>query len=142
MIHGQCLCGKVTYQIDVPDDHLGETNYCYCNQCRRANSTAFSANVAVPASSYMLLTGQELITEYESSPGNHRAFCSACGSPVHGKKGSDPDHTRVRLGGLDNAAKVKPNSHAWTSEKPAWYNIEGYLKRFKQAADGTGGTPT
>ena len=141
MIDGQCLCGKVTYQIDVPDDHLGETNYCYCAECRRANGTAFSANVAVPSSSYTLLTGQDLITEYESSPGNHRAFCSVCGSPVHGKKGSEPDHVRVRLGGLDETAKAKPNAHVWTSEKPNWHNIEGYLKRFKQAADGTGGTP-
>lgn len=141
MISGQCLCGAVTFQVDVPDDHLGEMRYCYCVECRRANGTAFSANVPVPLDRYKLLSGDNFVTEYESSPGQQRAFCSKCGSPVYGKKADDPDHIRIRLGSLDENAKATPMAHAWTSEKPTWFSIEGYLKRFKQAADGSGGMP-
>jgi hypothetical protein len=32
----------------------------------------------------IIITGGELIREYESSPGNRRAFCSKCGSPLYG----------------------------------------------------------
>lgn len=141
MISGQCLCGAVAFEVDAPDNHLGETRYCYCTECRRANGTAFSANVPVPLESYKLVSGSDIISEYESSPGNTRAFCSKCGSPVYGKKGADPDHIRIRLGTLEQSAKATVTSHVWTGEKSAWYSIEGYLKRFKQAADGTGGTP-
>ncbi|MBT4740111.1 MAG: GFA family protein [Rhodospirillaceae bacterium] len=141
MINGQCLCGAVTFKVDMPDDHMGETRYCYCSNCRRANGTAFSANVPVPVENYTLLTGTDAITEFESSPGTQRAFCSKCGSPVYGKKVDDPGHIRIRLGTLDQDAKATPVAHAWTSEKPAWHNIDGYLKRFKESADGTGGTP-
>ena len=90
MIHGQCLCGAVTFEIDVPDGTLGETRFCYCTECRRANGTAFSANVPVPQDQFRLTSGVDGITEYESSPGNHRAFCATCGSPVYGKKADAP----------------------------------------------------
>lgn len=141
MISGQCLCGAVTFEVDAPENHLGDTRYCYCTECRRANGSAFSANVPVPYANYRLITGEDAISEYESSPGTIRAFCSKCGSPVHGKKAEDSDHIRIRLGTLETDAKATPTAHAWTSEKPAWHTIEGYLKRFKHGADGTGGTP-
>ncbi len=121
MINGQCLCGAVTFQVDLPDDHMGETRFCYYTQCRRANGTAFSANVAVPQEHYTLLTGADLIKEFESSPGNFRCFCSECGSPVYGKKGAQPDHIRIRLGTLDQQVKATPTAHVWVSEKPDWY---------------------
>ena len=54
MIHGQCLCGAVTFEIDAPDGTLGETRFCYCTECRRANGTAFSANVPVPQDQFRL----------------------------------------------------------------------------------------
>ncbi|NKB44593.1 MAG: hypothetical protein GKS03_09985 [Alphaproteobacteria bacterium] len=105
------------------------------------NGQCLCGTVTFEVDKHRILTGADSITEYESSPGNQRAFCSKCGSPVYGKKGDAPDHIRIRLGTLDQSAKATPVSHAWTSEKPAWHNIEGYLKRFKQDADDTGGVP-
>jgi hypothetical protein len=103
MVQGHCLCGKVRFEVS---GHLGSTRLCYCELCRRANGSAFSANVRVPASSYKLLSGAELIREYESSPGAFRAFCSSCGSPVYARVIGDPDYTRVRLGTLDTDANA------------------------------------
>ena len=133
MINGQCLCGAVTFQVDLPDDHIGETRYCYCTECRRANGSAFSAKVAVPMEQYTLLSGADVIKEYESSPGNVRCFCSKCGSPVYGMKGAQPDHIRIRLGTLDHQAKATLAAHVWVSEIPAWYKIERYVKRFNES---------
>ena len=135
MIKGQCLCGAVTFQVDLTDDYMGETRYCYCTECRPANGTAFSTNVAVPLEHYTLLSGAEMIKEFESSSGNHRCFCSECGSPVYGKKGAQPDHIRIRLGTLDQHAIATPTAHVWVGEKPDWYKIEGYMKRYKQGFD-------
>lgn len=141
MLTGQCLCGAVTFEVDAPDDHLGDVHYSYSEASRRANGSAFAASVPVPLDRYRLLSGSDVITEYESSPGNIRAFCSKCGSPVYGKRSSDPDHIRIRLGTMELKAKATLTAHVWTSQTPPWYKIEGYLKRFKEAADGEGGNP-
>jgi hypothetical protein len=45
MVDGQCLCGKVRFEVS---GSLGDVRLCYCELCRRANGTVFSANVRVP----------------------------------------------------------------------------------------------
>jgi hypothetical protein len=135
MVNGQCLCGRVRFEID---GDLGETRLCYCTLCRRANGSAFSANVAVPAEHYRLLVGRELIREYESSPGAFRAFCSYCGSPVFARVASDPARIRVRLGTLDQDAQAKVTAHVWVRSKPDWYSIHDGLPQYEA---GFGRTP-
>ncbi|MGH7065674.1 MAG: GFA family protein [Stellaceae bacterium] len=133
MVSGQCLCGKVRFEVS---GDLGSARLCYCDFCRRANGTAFSANVRVPAASYELLSGHEVIREYESSPGAFRAFCSNCGSPVFAKVASDPEHIRVRLGTLARDAKATVAGHVWVRSKPDWYSIEDGLPQYDQSAAG------
>jgi hypothetical protein len=130
--HGQCLCGAVTFEIDVPDDHLGETRFCYCRECRRANGSMFSSNVPVPKDRYRMTAGQDNVTEYKSSPGTVRAFCTTRGSPVYAHTDQAPDMIRIRLGTLDEPAKATPIAHAWVSEKPEWHDIAGDLPQSPQ----------
>jgi hypothetical protein len=129
MVMGQCLCGKVRFEVD---GDLGETRLCYCELCRRANGSAFSANVRVRTEQYRLLTGSGDIREYESSPGAFRAFCSCCGSPVYARVVNDPANIRVRLGTLAQDAEVKVVAHVWTRSKPGWFSIFDDLPRFAE----------
>jgi hypothetical protein len=128
MISGQCLCGKVRFEIH---GELGETRLCYCTLCRRANGSAFSANVAVPVERYRLLAGHDHIREYESSPGAFRAFCSQCGSPVHARVSRDPAHIRIRLGTLAKEARAAAVAHVWVGSKPDWYAICDDLPQYE-----------
>ena len=134
MVDGQCLCGKVRFEVS---GNLGDVRLCYCELCRRANGTAFSANVRVPVTSYRLLSGRELIREYESSPGAFRAFCSICGSPVFARVTSDPTTIRVRLGTLAQSAEATVTAHVWMRSKPAWYSIEGDLPQYERGVAGS-----
>ena len=134
MVDGQCLCGKVRFEVS---GNLGDVRLCYCELCRRANGTAFSANVRVPVTSYRLLSGRELIREYESSPGAFRAFCSICGSPVFARVTSDPTTIRVRLGTLAQNAEATVTAHVWMRSKPAWYSIEGDLPQYERGVAGS-----
>jgi hypothetical protein len=131
VVDGQCLCGAVRFRVS---GELGETRLFYCELCRRANGTAFSANVRVPASAYRLLSGEALIKGYESSPGAVRSFCSCCGSPVFAKVAADPEHIRVRLGTLSKTAQARVVAHVWVGSKPDWYPIESGLPQHEQAA--------
>jgi hypothetical protein len=131
MANGQCLCGAVRYRVF---GSLGEARLCHCDMCRLANGTAFSANVSVPRTSYSLLSGEQVIAEYESSPGRYRAFCSKCGSPVYARLIDDPDHIRIRLGGLTGEIDVSIVAHTWVSSNPDWYSIEDSLEQFPESA--------
>jgi hypothetical protein len=134
MVDGQCLCGKVRFEVSVS---LGDVRLCYCELCRRANGTVFSANVRVPVTSYKLLSGRELIREYESSPGAFRAFCSICGSPVFARVITDPETIRVRLGTLAKSAQATVTAHVWVQSKPDWYSIEGALPQYERSVAGS-----
>ena len=64
--------------------------------------TAFGANADVRKKYWKLVAGEDLIREYESSPGVFRAFCSRCGSPVYSRRSGAPDVYRMRLGPLND----------------------------------------
>jgi hypothetical protein len=56
---------------------------CHCSMCRKAQGSAFRSRAAVKSAEFEFVQGEELITFYESSPGNHRGFCRVCGSPIY-----------------------------------------------------------
>jgi hypothetical protein len=81
---------------------------------------------------FRILDGGELIKEYESSPGNRRAFCSNCGSPLYKTFADIPSVRRVRLGTLDAAEGVKSVAHIWTGSKSDWFEITDDLVQFEE----------
>lgn len=132
MVEGRCLCGAVRFVID---GDLPETRLCYCENCRRANGTVFSANIRVLRERYTLVSGGEAVREYESSPGVFRAFCTKCGSPVHARVEREPEAIRIRLGALPGNVGVTISAHVWTRSKPVWYEIVDELPVYEEAFD-------
>ena len=132
-ISGQCLCGAFRFEIDGP---VGEVRLCHCDLCRRANGTAFSANARVPVKDYRVVSGMSMVSEYESSPGAHRAFCSRCGSPVFARVEADPGHVRIRLGTLSRDAQATITAHVWVGSKAGWDQLAWDVPRYICGADG------
>ena len=75
MLRGSCLRGGVRYEISGP---LRGVLNCHCSMCRKAHGAAFRTRASVKAADFRWVQGEELITYYESSPGNHRGFCRVC----------------------------------------------------------------
>lgn len=124
---GECLCGGIRIEIS---GKLGAVVYCHCSRCRKAQGTAFGANADVRTKYWTWLSGQELIREYESSPGIFRAFCGRCGSPVYSRRPDAPDMLRVRLGLLNDDPGRRSLAHFFVGSKAPWYEIAGDLPRF------------
>ena len=120
MLEGGCLCGGVRFRID---GKLGPAGYCHCKQCQRASGSAFAANAPVRTKYFAFLAGEDLVREYESSPGKFRAFCSRCGSPVYSRTSSDPDTFRLRLGLLDGDPGRRSVAHAFVGSKAEWFEL-------------------
>ncbi len=128
MLTGHCLCGRVRFEIE---GQLGPAGYCHCSQCRRANGSAFAANAPVRAKYLRFVAGRESISEYESSPGKFRAFCSHCGSPIYSRRTSEAETFRIRLGALDGDPGRRPLAHVWVGSKAPWFEITDALPRFE-----------
>ena len=125
---GHCLCGGVRFEVD---GELGPIVYCHCEMCRRATGTAFATSASVRGA-FRLVAGAELVSEYQSSEGSYRAFCSRCGSPVYNRVEGSPTR-RVRLGTLDADPGGRAVAHVWVGSKAPWFEITDTLPRFDEA---------
>ncbi len=123
---GGCLCGAIRYQID---GDLAPIQVCHCEDCRKAQGSAFAANVPVASEQFRLTAGDGRLRAYESSPGKERLFCSACGSPLFSRLAGLPGVVRIRAGTLDGGAPVELGFHFFTASKAAWWPILDDLPR-------------
>ena len=119
-MHGSCLCGGVRYEIN---GLLSGALNCHCSMCRKAHGAAFRSRARVKAADFRWTQGEELVTWYESSAGNHRGFCSVCGSPLLSRFDHDPDWYGLPLGALDDDPGVKPKRHVFVAHKAPWFDI-------------------
>jgi hypothetical protein len=129
MLTGRCLCGSVRFSIK---GKIGPAGFCHCNQCRRANGSAFAANAPVRTRYFEITEGSELLSEYESSPGKFRAFCTRCGSPMYSRRDDTPESRNIRLGSLEQDPERRPAAHVWVGSKAPWFEIVDSLPCFDE----------
>jgi len=129
MLRGSCLCGGVRYEISGP---LSYPLNCHCSMCRKAHGAAFRSRARVKADDFRWTQGAELLTYYESSPGNHRGFCRVCGSPLLSRFDNDPRSYGLPLGALDDDPGIKPGFHVFVASKAPWYDITDELPQFAE----------
>ncbi len=95
----------------------------------------FLPNARILLERYRVIAGEDLISEYESSPGARRCFCSRCGSPVFARVSKDPDHIRIRLGTLDREADAEITAHVWMGSKARWDRLTWTIPSFERGID-------
>lgn len=129
MLTGSCLCAAVAYEIGGP---LSQALNCHCSMCRKAQGSAFRSRARVKTADFRFTRGDDLVTYYESSPGNHRGFCRVCGSPIHSKFDDQPDVLGLPLGSLDQDPGIKPRFHVFVGSKAPWHDITDELPQFQE----------
>jgi len=118
MIQGSCLCGGVKFEID--EQHILMINNCLCKNCQKSSGSAFKTAVQISGAHFRWLAGRELISTFESSPGNHRAFCKVCGSGA--PQSSDwKSLVTVPAGSLDGDPIARPVISIFAASKAPWY---------------------
>jgi hypothetical protein len=120
MITGSCLCGGVKYTAEGPVVAMAR---CHCVQCRKASGAEFATNGNVAEDTLRIVSGEELLAHYESSPGKQRVFCGRCGSPLFKRDDTRPGVVRLRLGCVDTDLDERPLGHLFVREKPNWSEI-------------------
>ena len=85
---GSCLCGGVRYEIT---GELSDVYNCHCSMCRKLHAAAFRTSCKIRSADWTTQQGEQLIRFYESSPGEHKAFCSVCSSSLFTRFDAQPD---------------------------------------------------
>lgn len=99
--------------------------------CRKVHGAAFGSFLHADGVNFRWLSGESLVQNYHSSPGNFRAFCRVCGSnvPVLEEEGA---HVIIPAGTLDGDPGVRPVVHIYTASKAPWYRITDELPQFEE----------
>ena len=103
--------------------------------CRKAHGAAFRTRAPVKAADFRFLSGEELLTFYESSPGERRSFCKVCGANLITKFDRYPDVYGFALGTLDTDPEVKIEQHMYTKYKAPWYDITDDIPQIEDMSD-------
>lgn len=121
MIHrGSCLCQTITYEIN---GDLTDVLNCHCSMCRKLHASAFRTRAKIKTENLTICTGQDAMTFYESSAGEHKGFCKHCGSSLFTKFDAMPDILGFPLGTLDTDPNVQATRHVYVGSKAPWYTI-------------------
>ncbi|MDC0663471.1 GFA family protein [Marinobacter sp. SS21] len=126
---GSCLCGGVRYEIN---GELTDVLNCHCSMCRKLHASAFRTRARVRAQDWATLQGHALIRFYESSPGEHKSFCSNCGSSLYTRFDRFPDILGFPLGTLDTDPGVKAARHVFVGSKAPWHDIQDDLPQSQE----------
>ncbi len=124
MLTGSCLCGGVQYEIN---GEITAVTNCHCSLCRKMSGSAFASGATIPASSFRFTSGENLLKQWESSPGYQRVFCGRCGSPILKRKIKEPENLRLRVGTLDTDPGVTMSKHTHVRSKAPWVEIKDGL---------------
>jgi hypothetical protein len=118
MIQGSCLCGGIEFEID--EQHILIINNCLCTYCQKSSGSAFATSVQILGPHFRWLSGRELVSTFESSPGNHRAFCKVCGSGAP-QSADWIGLVTVPAGALDGDPVARPVINIFAESKAPWY---------------------
>jgi hypothetical protein len=116
---GSCLCGAVKFEVN---GKLRPTIACHCTQCRKQTASYMSATSC--ADKELVLTRQDGLKWFRSSPEAQRGFCKECGSVLFWKQDGS-DTTSISAGAIDGASGAPLEGHIFCESAGDYYEIAG-----------------
>jgi hypothetical protein len=115
---GQCLCGKVAFEIDVParwawHDHAAAS--------RRAHGAAYATYVGSWRKRFRITKGKALVSRYEdAATRTARSFCSNCGTPLTYERQRSPHMVNIPRALFTGRTGRQPLYHIAIEELQEW----------------------
>jgi hypothetical protein len=117
---GGCTCRHVRYRLVSRPLFV---NCCHCTWCQRETGSAFAINAMIEADRVQLLGNEPECVDTPSNSGKGQKIwrCPRCRVAVWSNYAGAGDAVRfVRVGTLDEPARVPPNIHIFTTTKQPW----------------------
>jgi hypothetical protein len=115
---GQCLCGKVAFEIDVParwawHDHSAAS--------RRAHGAAYATYVGSWCKRFRITKGKERVARYEDAAAKtKRSFCAHCGTPLFYERARSPHMINISRALFSSRTGRQPLYHLAIEELQGW----------------------
>ena len=115
---GQCLCGKVRFEIDVParwawHDHSPAS--------RRAHGAAYATYVGSWRKRFRITEGETDISRYaDEASGTVRSFCTTCGTPLFYERTRSPHMVNIPRALFSGRTGRQPLYHIAIEELQEW----------------------
>ena len=129
MYTASCLCNGIQLKINA---EISQIFICHCQQCQKAQGTAFVAITPIQMKDLIITQGQNLLGEYYATENKKRVFCRRCASPLYSARSDLPDVIRLRVGIINEVLNIEITSLAFTSEKADWFEILDDHPQFTQ----------
>lgn len=125
-IQGSCLCGAVSFKLETPTRFF---SHCHCETCRRAHGAAFVSWTGVPDERFEWLSGEDLVTGFQSSHHATRSFCSRCGTHLLYASIDWPGKKYVPVATLTDPMDREPEDHIHIGDAVGWCELGDDLPR-------------
>ena len=115
---GQCLCGNICFEIDVParwawHDHSAGS--------RRAHGAAYATYVGSWRKRFRVTKREASITHFEDKPTKTvRGFCSRCGTPLTYERARSPHMVNIPRALFSGRTGRQPLYHIAIEELQEW----------------------
>ena len=115
---GQCLCGRVRFEIDVParwawHDHSAAS--------RRAHGAAYATYVGSWRKRFRIIQGEADIARYEDkATKTARSFCAHCGTPIAYERARSPHMVNIPRALFSGRTGRQPLYHIAIEELQEW----------------------
>ena len=124
---GGCACGGVRYRMESGPLFV---HCCHCRRCQRESGASYALNALIEADRVRVLEGQPEMTLTPTDSGNGQKIwrCPDCRVALWSNyAGFGNNVSFVRVGTLDQADRMEPDIHIYTSSKQPWVLIpEGH----------------
>ena len=125
MFKGNCLCGKVKYEVSESVTAPAYQLICCCTQCQTVGGGFGVGSMIFPKDSVKIVEGAEDVREFVlegSAKGVIRRFCSHCGTHMMAF-GSTHPVIAVHAGTLQSPDAFKPQVVIWGKSKRAYHTF-------------------
>jgi hypothetical protein len=119
-LDGGCTCRAVRYRMTSGPLFV---HCCHCTWCQRETGTAFALNALIESPRLLMLSGSPelVLTPSASGKGQKIARCPSCRIALWSHyAGAGDALSFVRVGTLDEPARLPPDIHIFTSTKQPW----------------------
>ena len=125
VLTGGCMCGAVRFEV------TGEMEFaclCHCPSCRKAAGAPLIGWAMF--SSDALTCDRASVSQYASSDGARRSFCSQCGTTLFFEADYMPGLIDITIEAFDAPDRVQPSAEIWTQYETACVQSRPHLHRF------------
>lgn len=133
-LEGGCACGAVRYRLAAAPMFV---HCCHCHDCQRQTGSAFVLNAMIETDRIILLSGTLEPVPVPTDSGRphdiHR--CRACRTALWSDYGHRPALRFVRIGTLDEPARLPPDVHIYTRSKLPWLELPKVVPVFEAYYD-------